>query len=137
MHRELRALGIIISRKTAAKAIRHAGLHGRRKRRFKRTTDNRHPNPIAPNLFNRNLRVDAPDRVWVTAVTAIATWDGWLYPAAILDLYARRVVAWAAWATSSHNDTALALAAPDKDGSTLWPGSRSRGASRGDEWQHS
>lgn len=108
VHRELRAHGVIVSRKTVAKSMRQAGLQGRRKRRFKRTTDSRHPNPIAPNVLDRNFQVDEPDQVWVTDVTAIATWEGWLYLAAILDLYARRVVA---WAVSSNNDTALALAA--------------------------
>jgi transposase InsO family protein len=108
VHRELRARGVVVSRKTVAKAMRQAGIQGRRKRRFKRTTDSRHSNPIAPNLLDRHFQVEAPDRVWVTDVTAIATWEGWLYLAAILDLYARRVVGWAA---SSNNDTALALAA--------------------------
>ena len=108
VHRDLQARGVIVSRKTVAKSMRQAGLQGRRKRRFKRTTDSRHSNPIAPNLLARDFQVDAPDKVWVTDVTAIATWEGWLYLAAILDLYARRVVGWAA---SSNNDTALALAA--------------------------
>ena len=50
----------------------------------------------------------APNQVWVTDVTAYWTDDGWLYLAAIIDLFARRVVG---WAVSEHNDTALALLA--------------------------
>jgi transposase InsO family protein len=50
--------------------------------------------------------VSEPNRVWVTDVTAIATDEGWLYLAPMLDLHSRRVLAWAA---SEHNDSALAL----------------------------
>src|SRR5437762_2539504 len=88
--------------------MQNAGIQGRGKRRFRRTTDSRHMNPIAPNLLARDFETDAPNEVWVTDVTAIATWEGWLYLAVMLDLYARRVVA---WAVSANNDTELALAA--------------------------
>lgn len=106
VHRELRARGVVVSRKTVAKSMREAGIQGRKKRRFKRTTDSRHTLPIAPNLLARNFEVSAPNQVWVTDVTAISTWEGWLYLAVIVDLYARRVVG---WATSASNDTSLAL----------------------------
>lgn len=108
VHKELRAQGIIVSPKTVAKAMQSAGIQGRGKRRFKRTTDSRHLNPIAPNVLARDFETDAPNEVWVTDVTAIATWEGWLFLAVMLDLYARRVVA---WAVSANNDTELALAA--------------------------
>lgn len=52
------------------------------------------PSIISPNRLNRQFTVDAPDRVWVTDITYIRTWQGWLYLALVLDLYARKVVGW-------------------------------------------
>jgi putative transposase len=106
VHAELKARGVRVGRKRIARLMRENGLQGRRKRRFRRTTDSRHNGPIAPNLLARDFRVSEPNRAWVTDVTAIATKEGWLFMAAILDLYSRRVVG---WATSSSNDTVLAL----------------------------
>lgn len=52
------------------------------------------PSILAPNTLNREFTVDAPDKVWVTDITYIRTWQGWLYLAVVLDLYARKVVGW-------------------------------------------
>ncbi|NMY37938.1 IS3 family transposase [Pseudomonas sp. WS 5078] len=52
------------------------------------------PSTIAPNHLNRTFTVDAPNKVWVTDITYIRTWQGWLYLAVVLDLYARKVVGW-------------------------------------------
>lgn len=49
---------------------------------------------VAPNRLEQQFRVDAPNQVWVTDITYIRTWQGWLYLAAVLDLYARKVVGW-------------------------------------------
>lgn len=106
VHRELKARGIHVGRKRVERLMRENGLQGRQKRRFKRTTDSRHGGPIARNVLARAFRVSEPNRAWVTDVTAIATDEGWLYLAPMLDLHSRRVVAWAA---SEANDTALAL----------------------------
>jgi len=106
VHRELKARGVRVSKKRIERLMRENGLQGRSKRRFKRTTDSRHGGPIAPNILARHFRADEPNRVWVTDVTAIATGEGWLYLAPMLDLHSRRVVAWAA---SEANDTTLAL----------------------------
>jgi transposase InsO family protein len=69
--------------------MRENGLQGRRKRRFKRTTDSKHNGPIAPNAFARDFRASEPNRVWVTDVAAVATGEGWLYLAVMLDLFSR------------------------------------------------
>lgn len=106
--RELRGQGEVVSEKTVAKVMRAEGIVGRKKRRHKVTTDSRDTERIADNLLNRNFESSAPDQVWVTDVTAIWSVVGWVYLAAILDLFSRRVVG---WATSEHNDTDLALAA--------------------------
>lgn len=52
------------------------------------------PSIIAPNKLQREFTVDRPDRVWVTDITYIRTWQGWLYLAAVMDLYARNIVGW-------------------------------------------
>lgn len=52
------------------------------------------PSIIAPNRLNREFTVERPDQVWVTDITYIRTWQGWLYLAVVMDLYARRVVGW-------------------------------------------
>lgn len=88
--------------------MRESGLEARRKRRFRKTTDSKHSHPIAPNVVAREFKVVTPNSVWATDVTAIWTLEGWLYLAAMLDLYSRRVVA---WAVSPNNDTLLALQA--------------------------
>ena len=90
--------------------MRGMGLAARRRRRFRRTTDSRHAFPIAPNLLERNFTAEAPDRVWLADLTYIWTAQGWLYLAAVLDLYTRRVVG---WAMADHLRHELTLAALD------------------------
>jgi putative transposase len=86
--------------------MRNEGLVARPKKRFRATTDSKHNDPIAPNLLARNFTGKKPNEAWVTDVTALWTHAGWLFLAAILDLYALRVVG---WATSANNDRVLAL----------------------------
>jgi putative transposase len=52
------------------------------------------PSIIAPNRLQREFTVDHPDRAWVTDITYIRTWQGWLYLAVVMDLFARNVVGW-------------------------------------------
>jgi putative transposase len=106
IHAELHARGRKTSRKRVARLMRHQGLQARRKRRFRKTTDSRHGFPVAANLLQRNFQTNAPNRVWVTDITYVWTRQGWLYLAAILDLFARRVVGWAA---SETLETSLCL----------------------------
>lgn len=105
---ELRANGRAVSRKRVARLMRHLGLHARHKRRFKRTTDSNHSNPIAPNVIGRMFSASEPNRVWVTDVKAVPTGEGWLYVAPVIDLFSRKVVG---LAMRDANDTDLALAA--------------------------
>jgi len=108
VHRELKARGHRVGKKRVERLMREDALQGRRKRRFRRTTDSNHVMPIAPNVLERNFETSGPNKVWVTDVTYIATAAGWLYLAVLLDLFSRRVVG---WAVSEYNDTALALSA--------------------------
>ena len=52
------------------------------------------PSIIAPNRLNRQFTVDVPDRAWVTDITYLRTWQGWLYLAVVIDLFSRKVVGW-------------------------------------------
>jgi transposase InsO family protein len=104
--RALRKNGRSVSENRVARLMRQEGIVARKKKRFKKTTDSNHPDPIAPNVLERNFNVELPDLAWVTDVTYVFTHQGWLYLAVILDLFSRRAVG---WATSANNDRALAL----------------------------
>ena len=108
VHRDLRSKGLRVSRRAVAEFMRREGLCARKRRPFKATTDSKHVDPIAPNLLDRNFTVVRPNVAWVGDVTAIATTEGWLFLAVLIDLHSRRVVG---WSTSTTNDTPLALAA--------------------------
>jgi putative transposase len=108
VHAELHALGIAVSRKRVARLMRTLGLESLRKKRFKATTDSKHDMPVADNVLDRQFEVEAPDLAWVTDITYVWTDEGWLYLAAILDLFSRRVVG---CAMSDRIDRALVLQA--------------------------
>ena len=108
VHMELQAMGIAVSRKRVARLMRTLGLESPRKKRFKATTDSKHDMPVAENVLDRKFEVEAPDLAWVTDITYVWTDEGWLYLAAILDLFSRRVVG---FAMSARIDRALVLQA--------------------------
>ena len=60
-----------------------------------RRSDVGKPAKLIPDLVKRNFEVSKPNRVWVSDITYIRTWEGWLYLAAILDLFSRRIIGWA------------------------------------------
>lgn len=62
------------------------------RRKFRVTTDSMHKWPVAPNILERNFVTDAPCKIWLTDITYIWTWEGWLYLAFVLDLYYREVI---------------------------------------------
>ena len=103
---ELVARGQQVGKNRVARLMRQEGIQARRKRKFRRTTDSKHDLPIAPNVLERDFEADAPNEAWVTDITYVWTLEGWLYLAAILDLFSRRVVG---WATSASLDRGLAL----------------------------
>ena len=94
IHAELADRGCRTSRKRVARLMRVRGLAARRRRRFRVTTQSRHPFPIAPNVLARQFARAAPDQAWVTDITYIPTGEGWLYLAVILDLCSRFAVGW-------------------------------------------
>ena len=80
------------------------GLYSIRHRKFKATTNSRHNYPVAPNLLHQDFHTDAPNKVWVTDITYIRTDEGWLYLAAVKDLFDRQIVG---FSTGSRIDTNL------------------------------
>src|SRR5437899_2413758 len=109
IHVELKAQGRGVSRGRIERLMRHHGVRAimARPRRV-RTTDSRHDFPIAPNLLERNFTATAPNRIWLADITYIETDQGWLYLAAVMDLYSRRIVG---WAMEDHLRTELPFAA--------------------------
>jgi transposase InsO family protein len=93
MHRELLERGFACGRHRVARLMRSEGLRARRSKRFKVTT-RAGGTRSGPDRVKRCFRVQAPDRVWVSDISAILTTEGWLYLAIVLDLYSRRVVGW-------------------------------------------
>lgn len=93
---DLREAGCRTSRRRCARLMQQLGVRGKKKHRRKpRTTDSRHGRPVAPNLVKSAAAPSAPNQVWVTDITYLETGQGWLYLAAILDAWSRRVVGWA------------------------------------------
>lgn len=64
-------------------------------KKFKATTNSKHSLPVAPNLLKQDFSAQAPCQKWVGDITYIATGEGWLYLATVIDLFSRRVVGWA------------------------------------------
>jgi putative transposase len=94
VHAELRAQGFRVSRKRVERLMRTNGFRASVRRRFPRTTDSRHDQPVAPNLLGRNFAADRPDTVWLTDISYIPTGEGWLYLAAVKDMATREIVGW-------------------------------------------
>jgi putative transposase len=95
IYQELKGRGIPVSKGRVERLMRENGLRGRHKRRFKATTDSKHTLPVAPNLLEQNFETERPDQAWTADITYLATAEGWLYLAIVLDLYTRQIVGWA------------------------------------------
>lgn len=91
----LKALGLPVGRYRVRRLMKQQGLKARWKRKFVHTTDSRHDLPVAANLLDRRFNPSAPDQAWAADITYIRTGRGWLYLAAVLDLYSRKIVGWA------------------------------------------
>jgi putative transposase len=107
---ELRKTGARHGRNRIARLMQQEGITGRQKARYRvRTTDSDHDEPIAPNRLAQAPAPRAPNQIWVADITYIdAGSEGWLYLAAIMDLYSRKIVG---WAMGERIDTTLILKA--------------------------
>jgi transposase InsO family protein len=95
IYRELDAQGVACSENRIARLMRLRGLQAKQTKRYKTTTKRNKARPVAPNLLKRDFVADRPDHKWLTDITYIATQEGWLYLAAVLDLFSRRIIGWA------------------------------------------
>jgi putative transposase len=93
--KELLARGIRVGKERVQKLMKLHGIKARSKRKYyKATTDSNHSLPVAENLLQRDFSPAEPDRVWSSDITYIATDEGWLYLAVVIDLFSRQVVGW-------------------------------------------
>jgi len=95
IHEALKKRGETCGLHRVERLRREAGIRSKVSRKFKKTTDSNHVHRVAPNLLEQVFTADAPDRTWVSDITYITTGEGWLFLAATLDLYSRKVVGWA------------------------------------------
>ena len=102
---DLREVGAICSIHRVARLMRENNMRAVAGYRTRRYIAGK-PVEFIPNLVKRNFNISQPDRVWVTDITYVRTWVGWLYVAVVLDLFSRKVIGWAARQTL-HRDLAL------------------------------
>jgi putative transposase len=94
IHAELVARGHSCCVNTVAKLMSRARIAAKTKRKFRCTTGSNHDHPVAENVVDRQSEPEAPNRVWTADITYIPTREGWLYLAAVEDLYPRQAVGW-------------------------------------------
>ena len=120
VHEELKAQGVHVSRKRVIRLMQEQGLKGKTRRRWVKTTHSKHDLPVAPNLLARVFVASRPNQRWVGDITYLRTGEGWLFLAAVLDLYSRMVVGWAVSAIIDRHlvlkalDSALKRRVPDR-----------------------
>ena len=102
--KELLARGVRVGKDRVQRLMKMHNIRARGKRKFVVTTDSKHSLPVAENLLARDFTPEAPDRVWSSDITYIATDEGWLYLAAVIDLFSRQVVG---WSMQPHMQTSL------------------------------
>ena len=95
VHAALRAGGRSVGRRRVERLMRRHGVPGlvAQPRRVQ-TTNSRHALPVAPNLLDRKLTARAPNQVWLADLTYVATGEGWLCMAAVMDLHTRKIIGW-------------------------------------------
>lgn len=95
IHRELVAEGEQVCRKTVARIMRDNEIRSVIARRFVPcTTDSNHDHPVAKNVLDRDFTATAPNQKWCCDITYVATDEGTLYLAAVMDLFSRKIVGW-------------------------------------------
>jgi transposase InsO family protein len=95
VHEALLAQGERVCVNTVAKVMREQRIAAKNKPKFTpRTTDSTHGHPVAANVLGRDFQASAPNQKWVADITYIDTGEGWLYLAAVMDLFSRKIVGW-------------------------------------------
>ena len=91
---QLNREGIEVARCTVERLMKRLGLAGARRGKVVRTTIPDKAVPCPPDRVNRQFRADRPNQLWVSDFTYVSTWQGWLYVAFVIDVFARRIVGW-------------------------------------------
>ena len=117
--------GVVIARCTVERLMKRLGLQGVRRGKVVRTTLSDMKAPCPLDRVNRQFKAERPNQLWVSDFTYVSTWQGWLYVAFVIDVYARRIVGWRV-STSMHTDfvldaleQALYTRQPDRDGALI------------------
>ena len=117
--------GIVVARCTVERLMRRLGLQGVRRGKVVRTTVGDPKAPCPPDKVNRQFKAQRPNQLWVSDFTYVSTWQGWLYVAFVIDVYARRIVGWRV-SSSMRTDfvldaleQALYARQPERDGSLV------------------
>ena len=117
--------GVVIARCTVERLMKRLGLQGVRRGKVVRTTisDTKLPCPL--DRVNRVFKAERPNQLWVSDFTYVSTWQGWLYVAFVIDVYARRIVGWRV-SSSMHTEfvldaleQALYARQPERDGELI------------------
>ncbi len=123
--KQLNREGILVARCTVERLMKRLGLQGVRRGKIVRTTVNDGKAPCPLDRVNRVFKADRPNQLWVSDFTYVSTWQGWLYVAFVIDVYARRIVGWRV-SSSMHTDfvldaleQALYDRQPERDGSLV------------------
>jgi len=107
IQQELVAQGHPCNRKTVARCMKQAGIQAKTVKQFRvSTTDSNHAHPVAGNIVDRNFAPSEKNQTWTADITYIPTGEGWLYLAAVEDLYSRKIVG---WSMSERIDSRLAV----------------------------
>jgi len=92
--RQLNREGIEVARCTVERLMKRLGLEGVRRGKVVRTTIPDKAVPCPLDLVKRQFKADRPNQLWVSDFTYVSTWQGWLYVAFVIDVFARRIVGW-------------------------------------------
>lgn len=90
---DLREAGEVVNKKRVARIMRENNIRAVYGYKLPRKVYGR-PSIVSANRLERQFTVEQPDRAWVTDITYIRTWQGWLYLAVVIDLYSRKVIGW-------------------------------------------
>ena len=123
--RQMNREGIAVARCTVERLMRRLGLRGVIRGKVVRTTFSDRTLPCPLDRVNRDFKAERPNQLWVADFTYVSTWQGWLYVAFVVDVFARRIVGWRV-SSSMHTDfvldaleQALYARQPERDGALI------------------
>ena len=117
--------GVVVARCTVERLMRGLGLRGVRRGKVVRTTVGDHKAPCPLDKVHRQFRAERPNQLWVSDFTYVSTWQGWLYVAFVVDVFARRIVGWRVSTSMSTDfvldalEQALCARQPERDSSLI------------------